>query len=132
MPLNLSSLDGPHVRTVDLPAPLEGFQVTLRHVPMGERDRWRRRLISAGIFTKDASDVNGGRWDAFVREWCNLYAVGWHVPERFRTDDAKEREPDFNADELARVLLAASKEPWLALQNAAGEEADFFSGSAAG
>lgn len=128
MGLDLSALE-PHPRTVDLPPPLEGFQVSLRHVHQVERDRWRRRLVSAGIFSKDG-DINGGRWADFVREWVNLNACGWVVPERFRTDDAKEKNPEFNADELARVLLAASDEPLGALLKAASEGADFFAGSA--
>jgi hypothetical protein len=131
MPLNLSSLEGPHLRTVDLPAPLEGFAVEIRHVTMTERERWRRKLIAKTILKKDGSEMNDGRLPDFVREWCELYAVGWHVPERFRADDTKDKNPPFDAAELSRVILAAPKDAWLALVDAAGEEADFFSGSAA-
>lgn len=130
MALDMGPLE-PHPRVVRLTGALDGFEIQIKHVGMRERDRWRKAMIREGIMNKDGTDTNPGRLSDFVRSHVETFVIGWTVPERFRSVDAKDVNPPFSAEQLA-TLLDASPDSFSELVRAATEEAAFFNGNGGG
>lgn len=133
MPLDLSGLEQPHFQTITLSGALDGFEVRLRHRTLAERERFRGKLISHGIMkqTPDGDRINQGRMSDFIKEMARDVIVGWTVPERFRNADAKDVNPEYSADEFAKVLNQ-SPESVDQISRAIQDENAFFSANGDG
>jgi hypothetical protein len=106
MDLDLSSLQQEHSRWVRLGGALEGVEVQLRHRTMREREQFERRMISTGIMKKDGG-VNQGRLSDFISAYTEHVIIGWRIPDRFLSEEAKGQIPTYQPEEMAKLLDAS-------------------------
>jgi len=123
--LDLSSIKQEPRRWVRLSGALDGFEVEIRHCGMKDRSKFRHKMIRDGILNKTGEDSNPGREADFMQAYVDQFVTGWRVPERFRSADAKDANPEYNPKGMAEIL-DASPQSFKAIVEAVEAEADFF------
>jgi hypothetical protein len=125
MPLDLSKIAEPKTRWITLHQPLDGVELQIRHVGPRDMERFRQRMIRAGIMKSDPGVViNAGRDTAFFEGFAEAFICDWRGDIR-ATPDAKDCPAYTPA--AGGMLLAYSSIAFEQVSKAVGEEADFFS-----
>jgi hypothetical protein len=129
MVLDLNKLDEQHRRWIDLGGALAGVEVEIRHVGPREQERFRQRLVRAGVLKQSAEghNINSGREVEFFYQYAKQYITDWRGPIKL----GDEENPTYSPEQMGRVLGAYGV-AFEQVTKAVLEEVDFFSSNGSG
>jgi len=111
-------------RWIVLGGALAGVEIEIVHVGPRDQERFRQKMVSAGILraSEGGQSINRGREDDFFRSFAERYVTDWRGEIR-QGDDTS---PAYSPEAMGRVLGAYSV-AFEQVTKALAEEADFFS-----
>ena len=128
--LDLEQLDKPHSRWIRLTQALEGVEIELLYAGPEEQERFRQKLIRAGVLRQDKNgnvNINSHRESEFFRLYALKYITGWRGDIKL----GNEENPAYDSAKMGAVLGAYGS-AFAQIAAELEDETDFFSQNGGG